>query len=119
MTGSQRERLLREWRILPEPKPGREAQRVSVLLEKQLDELGLKERLIEDQLSEAWLEAVGRPNADSSKPVQLKRGQLIVAVAQPALLYELERFHKAEILRRLQARFGKGTIQELRFRVGS
>ena len=79
---------------------------------------GLKDRLVEDQLVEAWVEAVGRPNADFSKPVQLKRGQLIVAVTQPALLYELERFHKAEILRRLQERFGCGTIRDLRFRVG-
>ena len=119
MAPGLRERLLQEWRLLPEKKAGRDAQPVGLLLEKQLDALGLKDRLIEDQLVEAWAEAVGRPNADFSKPVQLRRGQLVVAVAQPALLYELERFHKAEILRRLQERFGSGTIREIRFRVGS
>lgn len=119
MAQSARKRVLQEWRLLPEADSGKEAQAVGRLIERQLDELGLKERMVEDQLAEAWVEAVGRPNADYSKPVQLKRGQLIVAVAQPALLYELERFHKAEILRRLQARFGRGTIQDLRFRVGS
>jgi len=119
MTPSQRERLFLEWRLLPEQSFGREPKSVGALLERQMEELGLKERLVEDQLTEAWAEIVGSPNCQFSKPVQLKRGQLIVAVAQPALLYDLERFHKAEILRRLQERFGTGTIRDLRFRVGT
>lgn len=119
MTPYQKQQLLQEWRLLPEKSLGKDFQPVSRLLEKQIAELGLTERMVEDQLVEAWNDAVGKPIADLSKPVQLKRGQLVVAVAQPALLYDLERFHKQEILRRMQERFGSGTVREIRFRVGS
>ncbi|MEM0970329.1 MAG: DUF721 domain-containing protein [Verrucomicrobiota bacterium] len=118
MTPHQREQLLREWRILPEDKRGKQAKPIADILERHLKELGLQERLVEDQLSEAWIEVVGEATAQYSKPVHLKRGDLIVAVSQPALLYDLERFHKSEILKRFQERFGAGVIRDLRFRVG-
>lgn len=88
-------------------------------LDKQMQSLGLNERLIEDQLVEAWEGIVGPANASLSRPVQLQRGQLIVAVSQPAVMYDLDRFHKSEILERLQTRFGRKMIRGLRFRVGN
>ncbi len=89
------------------------------LVEIQIGKLGLKERMLEDQLGAAWAEIVGSSNAQQSKPVQIKRGELIVAVSQPALRYDFERFHGPEILRRLQERFGASMVKRVRFRVGS
>ena len=107
-----------EWRRYRHAREGFGAKPISRALDRQMKSLGLNERLIEDQLVEAWESIVGAANAGQSRPVQLQRGELIVAVAQPAVMYELDRFHKAEILKRLQERFGRAMIQRLRFRVG-
>jgi predicted nucleic acid-binding Zn ribbon protein len=119
MTEAQRRQILQEWRLLPEPDKVREPKTVSSLVEAQLSKLGLADRLIEDQLAAAWESVVGAPNASMSRPVSLKKGELIVAVAQPALKYTFERFHAREILTRLQERFGTATVRVIRFRTGN
>lgn len=108
-----------EWKSDREAWEGRPAKSVAKMIEKEMASLGLNERLMEDQMVAAWAEVVGPANAFHTRPVQLKRGELIVAVSQPALKYDLERFHQAEILRRMQERFGEKTIQAIRFRVGN
>ncbi len=107
------------WKSRREAMEGKKAKDVSVELEKVLSKLGIQERLLEDQLLAAWEEIVGPAVGHNSRPVHIKRGELIVAVTQPALKYDLERFHRAEILRRMQERFGTGTIRSIRFRVGN
>ena len=113
-----REEREAEWRRYRHAREGFGAKTLGRTIERELEKLGLNERLIEDQLVEAWEGIVGSANAHLSRPVQLQRGNLIVAVAQPAVMYDLDRFHKAEILRRLQERFGKTVVRTLRFRVG-
>ncbi len=108
-----------EWKERREAKEGRPFKSLEKLIDKELSALGVQERMVEDQLVEAWAEAVGPTNAMHSRPVSLNRGELIVAVTQPALKFDLERFHKGEILKRMQARFGATTIRRLRFRVGN
>jgi len=108
-----------EWKQRREYREGKPVPGIDKVLEQELSKLGVKERMVEDQLSEAWAEAVGPMNAMHSKPVSLNRGELVVAVAQPALKYTLERFHSAEILERMQAKFGRKTIRRIRFRVGN
>lgn len=107
-----------EWRRYRHAREGFDASPLARALDKQLAALGLADRMLEDQLVGAWEEIVGAANAGNSRPVQLKRAELIIAVAQPALMYDLDRFHKAEILRRLQERFGRTKIRVIRFRVG-
>tara|TARA_R110002096_G_scaffold122929_8_gene266144 strand:+ start:10369 stop:10761 length:393 start_codon:yes stop_codon:yes gene_type:complete len=107
------------WRGRREALEGRPAKDASQDLEKVLSKLGIQERLLEDQMIEAWGEVVGPAVAHNTRPVQIKRGELVVAVTQPALKYDLERFHRGEILRRLQEQFGTATIRSLRFRVGN
>ena len=108
-----------EWRQHRVAREGRPAKTIQKTLEKELEALGLNERLVEDQLVDAWADAVGPSNAHNSRPVQLQKGVLIVAVAQPALKYDFERFHKAEILKRMQEKIGKNMIRDIRFRVGN
>jgi hypothetical protein len=42
---------------------------------------------------------------------------LTIQVLQPSVRYELERNWKAEILQKLQTRFGKKVIREVKFRI--
>jgi predicted nucleic acid-binding Zn ribbon protein len=119
VTDEQRRLILQEWRLLPEPPPTREAKSVGSLVEGQMARLGLGERLLEDQMAAAWQDIVGPANAALSKPVSIRKGEVVVAVAQPALKYTFERFHAEEILRRLQERFGSRSVTAVRFRIGS
>jgi predicted nucleic acid-binding Zn ribbon protein len=109
----------KEWKDYREGREGRPAKSLSQLVQKELTALGLTERMMEDQLVSIWEEVVGPANAFHTRPIQLKKGELTVAVSQPALKYDLERFHMAEILRRLQEKMGKGMVRVIRFRVGN
>src|SRR5438067_13501680 len=80
--------------------------------------LGLRERLHETEVIDAWSKIVGEFIAAHSAPVALRDGILYVRVLQPALHYELEQVSKIDILRKLKKRFGTKTIRDIRFRVG-
>jgi len=83
-----------------------------------MQRLGLKERLHESEIIEAWARVVGDFIAAHSSPVALREGVLYVRVLQPALHYELEQVSKIDILRKLKQRFGGKIIRDIRFRVG-
>ena len=111
--------VIAEWRGLPERKmrPDR-WQAPADLLPKLMQRLGLRERLREAEVIEAWSKIVGEFIAAHSAPVALREGVLYVRVLQPALHYELEQVSKVEILRKLKKRFGTKTIRDIRFRIG-
>ena len=119
MTPFLRAIAIAEWRGLPEPKtrPDR-FQSAGALLPKLMQRLGLRERLHETEMIDAWSKIVGDFIAAHSAPVALREGVLYVRVLQPALHYELEQISKSEILRKLKQRFGAKTIRDVRFRVG-
>ena len=111
--------VIAEWRGLPEKKirPDR-FQGTAELLPKIMQRLGLRERLHETEVIDAWSKIVGDFIAAHSAPVALREGLLYVRVLQPALHYELEQVSKIEILRKLKKRFGSKTIRNIRFRLG-
>src|SRR5947199_10804055 len=119
MNPSLRAHVLAEWRGLPEKRilQNRWAEPAD-LLPKLIQRLGLKERLHETEVLEAWSKIVGDFIAAHSSPVALREGILYVRVLQPALHYELEQVSKIEILRKLKQRFGTKTIRDIRFRLG-
>lgn len=119
MSRSLRAAVIAEWRGLPERKarPDR-CQPASDLLPKVMQRLGLRERLHENEVIEAWQEIVGDFIASHSAPVSLRDRILYVRVLQPALHYELETISKADIVQKLKQRFGAKVIREIRFRVG-
>jgi len=119
MNRSLRAAVIAEWRGLPERKmrPDR-WQSPSEVVPKVMQRLGLRERLRETEVIEAWSKIVGEFIAAHSAPVALREGVLYVRVLQPALHYELEQISKSEILRKLKQRFGGKTIRDVRFRVG-
>ncbi|PYK21106.1 MAG: hypothetical protein DME55_00415 [Verrucomicrobia bacterium] len=119
MTPSLRAAVIAEWRGLPEKKPRADRwQSPAELVPKLMQRLGLRERLHETEVIDAWGKIVGEFIAAHSAPVALRGGVLYVRVLQPALHYELEQISKSEILRKLKQRFGGRTIRDVRFRVG-
>src|SRR4030095_9642524 len=119
MNPSLRAAVIAEWRGLPERKirPDR-WQAPAGVPAKLMPRMGLRERLHETEVIDAWSKIVGEFIAAHSAPVTLREGVLYVRVLQPALHYELEQVSKIEILRKLKKRFGTKTIRDLRFRVG-
>ena len=119
MNPSLRSTVIAEWRGLPERKsrPDR-FQSTNDVLPKIMQRLGLRERLHETEVIEAWAKIVGDFIAAHSAPVSLREGILYVRVLQPALHYELDQVSKIDILRKLKQRFGAKTIRDIRFRVG-
>src|SRR4029450_13363192 len=111
--------VIAEWRGLPERKmrPDR-WQAPADLVPKVMQRLGLRARLRETEVIDAWSKVVGEFIATHSAPVALREGVLYVRVLQPALHYELEQVSKIDILRKLKQRFGAKTIRGIRFRVG-
>jgi predicted nucleic acid-binding Zn ribbon protein len=119
MNPSLRAAVLAEWRGLPERKLQADRwQSPSELMPRLMQRLGLRERLRETEIIDAWSKIVGDFIAAHSTPVALREGILYVRVLQPALHYELEQISKSEILRKLKQRFGVKTIRDIRFRVG-
>ena len=119
MNPSLRVAVIAEWRGLPEKKTRADRfQGTAELLPKIMQRLGLRERLHEAEVIDAWSKIVGEFIAAHSAPVALREGILYVRVLQPALHYELEQVSKIDILRKLKKRFGGRTIRDIRFRVG-
>ena len=119
MNPALRATAIAEWRGLPEKRsvPDR-WQAPADVLPKLMQRLGLKERLHETEVIDAWAKIVGEFIAAHSAPVALREGVLYVRVLQPALHYELEQVSKIDILRKLKQRFGGKVIRDVRFRVG-
>jgi predicted nucleic acid-binding Zn ribbon protein len=119
MNPSLRAAVIAEWRGLPERKMRPDRWRAPAdLVPKLMQRLGLRERLHETEVIDAWSKIVGEFIAAHSAPVALREGVLYVRVLQPALHYELEQVSKIEILRKLKQRFGGKTIRDIRFRLG-
>ena len=119
MNPSLRANIIAEWRGMPEKRPVTDRWQAAVdVLPKLMQRLGLKERLHETEVMEAWSKIVGDFIAAHSAPVALREGVLYVRVLQPALHYELEQVSKIDILRRLKQRFGGKIVRDVRFRVG-
>src|SRR6476661_997331 len=113
MNSSLRASVIAEWRGLPQKKiqPDR-WQSPSDLMPRLMQRLGLRERLRETEVIDAWSKIVGDFIAVHSTPVALREGILYVRVLQPALHYELEQISKTEILRKLKQCFGSKTIRD-------
>ena len=119
MNSALRAAVITEWRGLPEEKKRPDRwQPTAEIVGKLMRQLGLSERLRENEVIEAWNKIVGEFIATHSTPVALREGVLYVRVLQPTLHYQFEQVSKNEILRRLKNRFGSKTIRDVRFRLG-
>src|SRR5438045_9524220 len=100
MTPSLRAAAIQEWRGLPEKKARSDHwDTPGVLLPKLMQKLGLKERLRDSEVIDAWSSIGGEFIAAHSAPVAWREGVLCVRVLQPSFHYELERVVNTEICR--------------------
>lgn len=119
MKSALRSKVIAEWRGLPDKRVTQNRWAApGDILPQLMQRLGLKERLHESEVTEAWSKIVGEFIAAHSSPIALREGILYVRVLQPALHYELEQVSKQDILRKLKQRFGMKIIRDVRFRVG-
>ena len=69
------------------------------------------------QLQAVWDQAAGAEIATHTKVGELNRGTLQVLVANPALMAELNGFHKATILQTLRETRPEYKIKQLKFKL--
>jgi len=79
--------------------------------------LGPGGRISEEEMAGAWEEAVGAQAATHTRPVALRRGELIVNVDGSSWLYELT-LRKREVLEKLASRLKGRKLKNIRFRIG-
>ena len=69
------------------------------------------------RIAAAWPELVGPQLAANTKPSHIENKILTITVTHPAWLFELRGAPTAEILARLQAKYGKTEIKNIRFAI--
>jgi predicted nucleic acid-binding Zn ribbon protein len=111
---SLRRFVVEEWRGLPEKRDERPLVAVAGAIQQLITRLGLRERINEADIRAEWQAIVGDFIAQHSQPSRLVNGILHIQVMQSSVRYELDRTWRAEILRKLQARFGPKAIKDIR-----
>lgn len=110
--------LIAEWRRMPEARKVIEPKSLSDEVGPALEKLGLNTVILAEDIIAAWSEIVPPIIAGNTRPTKLINGCLEISVLQAAVHYTLEREMKAQLLKRLQALFGRRHIREIRFRLG-
>lgn len=111
---SLRRSVVEEWRGFPERREGRPLVAVAEAIQSLVGKLGLTERINEGDILAAWRDIVGDFLAQHSRPSRLVNGVLHVQVMQSSVRYELDRTWRPIILQKLQSRFGKNAVKEIR-----
>jgi predicted nucleic acid-binding Zn ribbon protein len=71
----------------------------------------------DEELHSAWKQIAGDEVAGQTRPLQIKRSVLTVAVSSAPLLNELVSFQSAELLGRLKQQFPHLNVKSLKFRL--
>jgi len=78
--------------------------------------LDREKSISEEELLQVWEAAVGKSAATHAKPTSLQKGVLRVVVDNPGWTQNLT-LSKRKTLKKLQSRFGKDKIVDIRFRI--
>lgn len=92
-------------------------ERIGDILSRVIRRLGIEKKLKEGSLFSAWDEEVGKEIARHAQPAYIKRGRLTVFVESSVYIQEYL-FLKDELIKKLNARMGRGFVREIVFRVG-
>ena len=119
---SARQRILAQWRgidLAPlEKAQALRAQAVSAVLPRVLSEMRIDRRRAEAEVVKVWNELLDPTLVAHAQPTGLHKGTLFVAVDSSVWLSEIVRYHRKEILNRLQHSFGRDFVQRISFRPG-
>jgi len=117
-----RQRALADWRgadlSAAEKARADAAQSAAALVPKVVAGLRLEQRLTETEIQKAWDHLVSPAIGAHARPTGLHNGTLFVAVDNSVWLEEIVRYHRREILLRLQNSFGRKMIKKVSFRIG-
>lgn len=83
-----------------------------------IERLNLKQKESETEIPKVWASAIDPRVTAHAQPTGLRKGTLFVTVDNSVWLHEIIRYHKREILSRLQNSFGEQAIQRISFRLG-
>jgi predicted nucleic acid-binding Zn ribbon protein len=117
-----RANALTEWRRLDvrplETAWKSSAQPLSELVPQLQSKLRWEERLNESSIRTVWGRVLDPTLTAHAQPVGLRHGTLFVTVDSNVWLSEIVRYHRHEILERLQLSVGRDHIQKISFRLG-
>lgn len=88
------------------------------LVKQVLDKVGLDRKQAETEIIKVWNQIVDPTVTAHAQPTGIRKGTLFVTVDNNVWLSEIVRYHRREILNRLQHSFGKKTIARISFRAG-
>jgi len=113
-----RHQLVANWRGVEDgPLNNCEAIGVGELMPRILKDWRLDEKHRGEEITAVWRDIAGEFFARHTAPDAIKRGVLTVRVLQPTIHYALT-MEKARLLARLQERFGKSEVRDVKFRHG-
>lgn len=91
---------------------------MSALVRDLITRLNLPQRQAESEIPNVWAAAIDPRITAHAQPIGLRKGTLFVAVDHSTWLEEICRYHKREILERMQNSIGFDKIKRISFRIG-
>jgi Dna[CI] antecedent, DciA len=119
---SPRQRVMAQWRgidLAPQEKArALRARSAGDVLPRVLTGLRLDSRRAEAEIVKVWNDLLDPTLTAHAQPTGLHKGTLFVAVDSSVWLSEIVRYHRKEILNRLQHSFGREAVKKISFRPG-
>ncbi len=119
---SSRQRVLAQWRgvdLAPIETARADRQRsASTVVSKVLTNLKIEVRRGDLEIVKVWNSLIDPTVVAHAQPANLHHGTLFVVVDSEVWKYEIIRYHRKEILKRMQYSFGLEKIKKIHFRVG-
>lgn len=88
------------------------------LVKQVLDKVGLDRKQAETEIIKVWNQIIDPTITTHAQPTGIRNGTLFVTVDNNVWLSEIVRYHRRDILQRLQTSFGRKVIARISFRAG-
>jgi hypothetical protein len=88
------------------------------VVSKVLADLKMDSRRADIEIVKVWNELIDPTVTAHAQPINLCKGTLFISVDSDVWKYEIIRYHRKEILKRMQYSFGLEKMKKLQFRVG-
>jgi hypothetical protein len=116
------QRTLAEWRRIDsreqEGATTPTAKMIANIMPNVVQRIGLDRKRGELEILKVWNNLIDPNITRHAQPANIAKGTLFVNVDNSVTHYEILRYHRKEILTRLQSAFGKDAIQKISFRIG-